>query len=481
MAHFYSLIRLLFAVSAFFYAGSASALCSRVCQYNSSAAGGAAYAACAASAPEQCAAQGFPVLVASFERNRQSYPLGEGVWVQYDTVLRFCKEGEELGGTETAPKCVIKPPPPPDECEKPFVKNPYTQKCQWPCKGTPEKESWNAFDGKNAMVITQWDGKSNPPTTTCVDGCKLFQYEGKGGGSADGKTYAQWGKFGDVGFCKPTADSPAPTSYSWENSQESDDKNQNPRKCYESGGAFGTVNNKTVCVPQSPDGKTTAVDTKKSTKDNGDGTETVTKETTNTECEGGECTKETTTETKVINKGSGTVTNDAEGKPNSTTTTDKDQTTKDKKSFCEENPKLSICNEPKGGQWSGSACASPPSCEGDAIQCATARHTWELKCALYADPGDSTVALGNAIASGLDPSLTGDANPYKRTTVNVGTAIAVTNSGVVASCPANTQVSFHGQSFVIPWSQVCPYLSKFGYAVLAFAWLIALKTIRGAF
>lgn len=56
------------------------------------------------------------------------------------------------------------------------------------------------------------------------------------------------------------------------------------------------------------------------------------------------------------------------------TTTDN----KPKESFCAENPGLAVC---KNGSFSGGSCSSPPSCDGDAVQCAQATQAFKIACA----------------------------------------------------------------------------------------------------
>jgi len=99
----------------------------------------------------------------------------------------------------------------------------------------------------------------------------------------------------------------------------------------------------------------------------------------------------TTTTTEVCTQaGSCTTTTNTSSSagPSSTTTTKQpggttgDGTAQDpieNKTFCEQNPTLSICQETSYGS---STCSAPPACTGDAVQCAQAVEVWRTRCDL---------------------------------------------------------------------------------------------------
>ena len=126
--------------------------------------------------------------------------------------------------------------------------------------------------------------------------------------------------------------------------------------------------------------------------------------------------------------------------------------------FCQENPNSPVC---KNGSWGGS-CAGGFTCDGDAIQCAISKASWQMACLFEPSPGDDKAAIGEAAmaASGAGVSVSessvGDfdtTNPYANT------------------CISDVTVTVMSASFVIPLSLACPYLAFIGWVLVAGATL----------
>lgn len=158
------------------------------------------------------------------------------------------------------------------------------------------------------------------------------------------------------------------------------DNNKDPENCANSGGVYMTVNGSGKCASPGPDNSSEAdkltTGKKESTTTNPDGSKITTKEETQTRINPVTGESETVvkkTEKTIGPNGEdlGTKTTESKG------TGDKGGKNGDgSKGFCEENPQATIC---KKSTWTGD-CESPPVCDGDAVQCATAKAVWEHRC-----------------------------------------------------------------------------------------------------
>lgn len=282
--------------------------------------------------------------------------------------------------------------------------------------------------------------------TVCFSGCEATpidtsnQYYCSGGTTVP--TQCSVGTWEQTGASCPTgapSASPAPPE---------------TQKC-SAGTCPGTVNGVTTCLACTQNNSTT--ETSKSTATTSDGTKTET--TTSTTCQGEACTTTTSTKTTPV---TGTTTLDTKTEPST-----------DKKSFCEENPSFSAC---KNGTFTGS-CGSPPVCTGDAVQCATAKATFETNCTLNPSP-NSISDLGISVASGTE-NLTGAglSSQANREIVNLQTSLD-TSKFLASGCPSDRIISLpNGQSITLPFSRLCSVFQFMGSIVIAFSLLSASRTV----
>lgn len=222
--------------------------------------------------------------------------------------------------------------------------------------------------------------------------------------------------------------------------------------------AKGTINGRDVnkCVvcnviETSNDSTSSTSTTTKDASGNVTGTSSSgTTTTKSTKCEGDSCTTTTTTTTK-----------DEEGKEETTTSS----ATQTKDSFCSENPRAAACLT---GQWGGN-CSAGFTCDGDAVQCAVARGTWEQNCRMAPQDGDQSEAIGRAAAAGTlansDPRAAGG-------TVSVGSFDQ--SNPYSSQCPADLSIAVGSYgTLVVPFSKACPYLAFIG-------WLAVVGSLVGA-
>lgn len=285
------------------------------------------------------------------------------------------------------------------------------------------------------------------PVTVCFSGCEADivsasnQYYCTGGNQPEGQcTVGTWVQTGNTCSAGTTAASPPPPE---------------SNRCA-AGTCPGTINGVFTCLACTQNNTTTETDT--STKTNADGSTSST--TSTTQCQGDACTTTTTTTTTPV--GGGIPTIESETKK-----------ADDKKSFCEENPTFSACKE---GTFTGS-CGSPPACTGDAIQCATARATFETNCTL--NPAPSSLSdLGNSVASGTE-NLTGAtlSSAASRDTVDLATSLD-TSKFLAAGCPADRVITLaNGFNLTLPFNSLCTYLEFLGSIVTAFSLLAASRIV----
>lgn len=233
--------------------------------------------------------------------------------------------------------------------------------------------------------------------------------------------------------------------------------------CAASGGAWGEINGVGTCVKGLTNGTAgkgtgagvngTTSKTSTDTKTNADGSTTTTKTTTDTTCKDGVCTSTTTTVSETTTT-SGTKTTDTKTGSES----------KDQNSFCVQNPEHQLCvkNDMTGD------CAAGFTCTGDPVQCATAKASQAMKCALDKTDGST---LADQMASGSDPALQGENNPLIPKTVTLS-SITPTRT-LSGSCPPPITVSLFGQTASFSFDQICPWIETLGRILVGLAWLTA--------
>lgn len=219
--------------------------------------------------------------------------------------------------------------------------------------------------------------------------------------------------------------------------------------------------------PAAPTPQTSTKST--TTTDNGDGTTTTTETTTGADgstttttrtCDSaGNCTESTTT-----TPGTGSGSGGESGQDESDDPLD---------SYCEDNPKAQICKEESERQWSGD-CGGWQ-CEGDAIDCAAAKAVWEMRCDSKSQ--DDTISyVADAMTN--DGSMPAGLKAQLSEDVEIGT---LDTSGFLGggSCPADLSFTVVDSTFVLPISDVCPWLEMFGYGILVLAGLVSARIITG--
>jgi len=340
-----------------------------------------------------------------------------------------------IGGSLSAGMCVCPGTDVPEDgvCKPP---NPCSSKAGWWDNGG-DPQSVN-LPGPLPFYSGESGGKIGMPDTICINGCVADTTQDRG----DGMSTSSWwgynmnpkysGKSCSPGDPKPGTSKP---------------KDSEEKKCVDKGMGFGYVNQNVICVK--PDTSSGSAKKSSETK-NPDGTTTKTDTVTNISCNAeGACTTTTTTTTTVIN---------ADGSTASTKTDTKKEDsqgntgtgTADGTGFCKENPNSPMC---KSGSFNGS-CAQPPSCEGDPIQCATAKAVFETNCKTL-KPGD--------------PPTTTD--PVGEKKHNLSFEVTELSGGGV--CPADRFIQINGKMVHFELSVICQFAIMLRPIIIALAWLIA--------
>lgn len=224
-------------------------------------------------------------------------------------------------------------------------------------------------------------------------------------------------------------------------------KDSPEKKCVDQGMGFGYVNDKVLCVK--PDNSSGTAKKSTETK-NPDGTTTKVETTTNISCNAeGACSTTTTTTTTVINADGSTASTKTETKKEDSqgnTGTGTGEGT----GFCKENPTSPMC---KSGSFNGS-CSQAPACEGDPVQCATAKAVFEANCKAL-KPGD--------------PPTTSDPVGEKKHQID----FTPTELGGGGNCPANKSVTVMGKVINFDFSMICQFAVTIRPVVIALGWLLA--------
>lgn len=215
-------------------------------------------------------------------------------------------------------------------------------------------------------------------------------------------------------------------------------------------GQPGTVNDQPVCIPY-VGGEVERETGKSETTTGPDGTKQTTT-TSVTSCTGNSCTT-TTTNTTVVNGGT----------PTTTTT----QTEQPRNEYCQQNPLAPQCKE---SSFSGS-CGAGFSCQGDAVQCATARELHAISCGLKAESPESALYAASANATPGPADIPSN-------TVSVGPGdLDSSNALGVAACLADLPLTVAGTSVTLPLSSVCGHLEYLRLMLLAVAYLMAFRIV----
>jgi hypothetical protein len=253
--------------------------------------------------------------------------------------------------------------------------------------------------------------------------------------------------------------------------QETDKQTTGNQSC-------GSMNGNYICVTSKPTSDGTKVDTTVKSEVQADGTVKTTKTDNATKTT---CTDVNTCTTKT----SSTTT---------TTTTNKDGQTTSTGSTCKGSCGSNGTGLESGGSGNGSGdgdgegdgtastsddCKVPPACDGDVYLCSILRQEALDSCAERALPTDKEKADFQQLLDKQKQAL--DAN-QKEMDDKVSSLVSQFQSSTGSSssagkCFEDKTFTVSGHSFVLPFSQVCPMLEWFRYALLAVAYLIALRIV----
>lgn len=202
-----------------------------------------------------------------------------------------------------------------------------------------------------------------------------------------------------------------------------------------------------------PDGSTTA--TKTETRTNADGSNTTTTTTTTTKSDGSISTS--------TSSGTSATPSGVAGKDDG-----------DNKSFCQQNPNLTICkNSLVSGECEQTAC------DGDAIQCAILRQQRKEYCDSLKP--DSLSELGNAVLNGADPLQGSLPSPANAQVIDVGTSLDASGWLGGGQCFQDKQISVQGHTVKLEFSKACDYLVALRYVIMVIGSLISFRMLSGVF
>lgn len=362
------------------------------------------------------------------------------------TKIQTCTAGYSPSGSAPSKVCT-------GSCTLPAVFDTVAQICQVPIDCT---------DGK-LLDSGTYATTSSPVNNGCIGGCSALFVGTKpqiscafsgGVGSCDliktGRYIATGSQCGGVDSGELTDKTPV---------NPSTPENQ----CVKNGQSFGEVSGNIVCVPKGTTGAPTIPPLpdapKVTTKTNPDGSTTTT--TTNTVVNN----NGTVTTTTTINNGDGT--------------TDTSSQTQDQAGFCEQNTSSTLCGEGGGDSAFAGSCASSFTCDGDAIQCAIAKEQHERNCILYHDT--TTLSdLGNEVSTNGDMGeASNPAADDNREIIDLPESLDASNGGITGTLEDVTVSTVYGQSIVLPFTDLIPYLQFMGYIALAFAYFGAYKIVGG--
>lgn len=218
-------------------------------------------------------------------------------------------------------------------------------------------------------------------------------------------------------------------------------------------------------------------------KDNPDGsskTDTTTKKDL-TNCHGAKPCSTTSNETKVTDN------KNPDGTPGDKTTTCKgDNCTAEKDPEPGVDPDAEEEAKEESSVTGGAACDSPPTCKGDAIQCAILRQGFTQRCA-DEKFREVTPEKTQALKADLDAAFSGEQyQPIKATAENTFALDGMidTSSRFSSSCPVLPAISYKwvdgsNQNFNPNVPGLCEFLRWMGYLMVAFAMRGAAEIIAG--
>lgn len=271
-------------------------------------------------------------------------------------------------------------------------------------------------------------------------------------GSSDGVTYLCHGSGTSSGV--PCTPSPAPERPVPPTQPVSELPSPPPP-----GTCPGEVNGVTVNVPCS---RTETKGTKTTTENDGAGNTTTKSESKTTSCTAAGSCSTTVTTTTTVNGGT----------PSTTTKT----TEESKGQFCANNPGSKECGDGDGSAFGGS-CDAGFKCEGDAVQCATARAVNDNLCKLEEvfEMDAATRGLVDSVLAGTWTDNPRD-NPQQ---INVGTFNQSNPFGT--SCPGDVTAQMGAFTLTIPLASMCGWLQIIGNMLVAVSLLGAtLFIFRGS-
>lgn len=372
-------------------------------------------------------------------------------------------------------------------CTPPAVLNPSTGSCEAPEPDLCESTAGQTI--KHEYSYTQHDADGNPtpdPPPVCHDnGCQytndfgtfhrnrdpanndafigFFTYKGNGLACTSGNPPA--GSEFDQPPSKPAE--PSEPKYNQENNCSdwvTQPDGTVTRSCSSSTeyDQPGPVNcNGSNCTPGTPPteyNKTEVSETTEKTTNPDGSTKTETTTTKETvKCKGSKPCTGTSSETTNI---SGT---NPDGSPG-------DESTECKGTGCKEdgNPGMGDEDdeedEPSSSVSGGETCEVPPSCEGDAVQCAILKQQFEARCD-FEEAGDFE-------GSKTDIEGLFDGEQFELETADIQTPSFI-NSGarfLPASCPPPQQISLTsngGHTYSLKFDPLCSFASDFSYLIMA--------------
>lgn len=358
------------------------------------------------------------------------------------------------------------------QCNSGFVEDSTKTACELPCD-LPKKQVAVITDtgtsttcqvpsckaGASGVYVERNKVGGAMPSTSfeCVAGCVAKTDFSFGLKYTDGNGVVQDKAVGETVFSGTAcATNTADGSTSFKPAPLDSTTNPNSAKTAQCpvGQSLRFVNGVSVCGPVGLGDETTTSKTTSSTDAAGNKTDV----TSTTKCVGSTCT--TSTATTVTPNG---------GAPATTTKED----TKDKTTFCQDNPTLSICKE---GSFSGS-CASAPACTGDAVMCAVAAATFATNCALTmpdTSPENSAYDLAKTKTGDQTGALLGNSS------LTVGpTDFNSANILGAAAGMHDVSITVVGQSISLPFSTINPWLEKLGSLLQAVTFLICAYIVTG--
>lgn len=237
----------------------------------------------------------------------------------------------------------------------------------------------------------------------------------------------------------------------------------------------GSVNGNYICVTNKPASNGTKIETSVVSEVNADGSiKTVKKDdTTNTKCTDVKTcsqTTSTTTTTTTTNKGGQTTGTtvvckgtcpDGSGKPGTGNGDGEGE------------------EEGDGTANASDDCTVPPKCDGDVYLCSILRQEFINSCAERALPTDKQKAEFQAMMDKENAALSENQKSLDDKVTSMVSQFQSASSGSSSGgrCFEDKTFSVLGQSFSLPFSQVCGILEWFRYAILAIAYLISFRIL----